>query len=155
MHCFAHRTSLAVSDAVKKCPLMRDILNYALEIEKLVKLSPKRERELKLIKESNLDKRAGITSFCSTRWTAKKRGFYSILLNYEPLLTLFDEARRVESVPDMKACLNGIFHKMLDLTFILDFVSQLRFLAKLISLPQCYKTKIYLHLRVKKQLRLL
>ena len=67
VHCYAHRTSLAVSDTVKKCPLMRDVLNYAIEIVKLVKLSPKREKELQLIKESKQDESSGITTFSPTR----------------------------------------------------------------------------------------
>ena len=46
---------------------MRDVLNYAIEIVKLVKFSPKREKELQLIKESNQDNSAGISSFSPTR----------------------------------------------------------------------------------------
>ena len=67
VHCFAHRTSLAVSDALKSCPNMLNALNYAIEIEKLVKLSPKREKSLERIKELNNDKSAGIASMRPTR----------------------------------------------------------------------------------------
>ena len=117
VHCFAHRTSLAISDTLKMCSLMKNVLNYAIEIEKLVKLSPKRQKSLERIKESEQNESAGIAAFCPTRWTVKMRALCSILINYGPLLKLFDDAKDVESVPDMQARLNGIHHTMLRFEF--------------------------------------
>ena len=53
VHCFAHNTSLAVGDALKQ-------------------FSPKRERALQMIKESEQDESKGIASLNPTRWTDKK-----------------------------------------------------------------------------------
>ena len=74
-------------------------------------------KRLKEIKESVGDKSAGICSFSTTRWTVKKRAFLSILLNYTHLVVLFYEAQMDESVTEMKARLDGVYHKMLKFEF--------------------------------------
>ena len=60
VHCYAHSTSLAVCDSLKQCSSMRDALSYSIEIEKLIKLSPKRQKRLQQIKEETNDKTQGM-----------------------------------------------------------------------------------------------
>ena len=43
MHCHCHSLNLAVGDTLKNIPLLKDTLDMAYEITKLMKKSPKRE----------------------------------------------------------------------------------------------------------------
>ena len=42
-HCYGHALSLACSDSIKQCKIMKDALDVTHEISKLVKKSPRRE----------------------------------------------------------------------------------------------------------------
>ena len=42
LHCYGHALNLAVGDMVKKCKLLKDILDTTFEVSKLVKFSPKK-----------------------------------------------------------------------------------------------------------------
>lgn len=42
-HCYGHSLNLACCDTIKRCKLMRDALDMAHEITKLIKKSPGRE----------------------------------------------------------------------------------------------------------------
>ena len=46
IHCYGHLLNLATSDCVKKSIILKDSLDIAYEISKLIKLSPKREAKL-------------------------------------------------------------------------------------------------------------
>ena len=48
-HCYCSSLNLAVGDSVKNIPLLKDTLNMAYEITKLIKKSPKREAEFQRI----------------------------------------------------------------------------------------------------------
>ena len=43
--CYCQSLNLAVGDTIKNIPLLKDILDMAYEITKLIKKSPKREAE--------------------------------------------------------------------------------------------------------------
>ena len=117
VHCFAHSTNLAVNDALKKCQSMRNGLSFSGEIINLIKYSPKRQQRLKKIKEEIGWKCRGVNTLCITRWTVKMQALESIVLNYVPLLMLFHEAGGEESVPDMKARIEGCFQTMMKFDF--------------------------------------
>ena len=51
MHCYGHALNLACSDAVKKCKLMRDAMDTAYELIKLIKKSPRRDAAFQKLKE--------------------------------------------------------------------------------------------------------
>ena len=68
-HCYGHALNLAVSDAV-----MQDSLDTVYEITKIVKFSPKREAQLRIIKadfgnDSEEKDAPNIRVLCPTRWT--------------------------------------------------------------------------------------
>ena len=50
-HCYCHTLNLAVDDTVKSVPLLKETLEDAYELAKLVKYSPKRRTALKNIQE--------------------------------------------------------------------------------------------------------
>ena len=50
-HCYCHALNLAVGDTVKSVPLLKETLEDAYELRKLVKYSPKRQATLKNIQE--------------------------------------------------------------------------------------------------------
>ena len=50
-HCYCHTLNLAVGDTVKGVPLLKETLENAYELTKLVKYSPKRQAALKNIQE--------------------------------------------------------------------------------------------------------
>ena len=43
MHCYGHSLSLAAADSIKKCHLLKSVLETSYETIKLVKFSPRRE----------------------------------------------------------------------------------------------------------------
>ena len=45
MHCYCHSLNLAIGDTKKNIPLLKDTLDMAYEITKLIKKSPKRKAE--------------------------------------------------------------------------------------------------------------
>ena len=51
LHCFEHSLNLAVADTLKGVKVMSDVLDYALEICKLLKLSPRRDAIFHKLKE--------------------------------------------------------------------------------------------------------
>ena len=53
MHYYGHSINLAASDAVRQTKLMRDSLEIAHEITKLIKFSPRREAVFRELKERN------------------------------------------------------------------------------------------------------
>ena len=50
-HCYGHALSLACSDAIKQCKVMKDSLETTHEITKLIKLSPRRDALFQQFKE--------------------------------------------------------------------------------------------------------
>ena len=81
VHCFCHSLSLACSDTIKNCTLMKNSLNTSFEITKLVKFSPKRESHLKEIIAEDMSAEfvnKTIRSFSHTGWTVRAKGLQSI-----------------------------------------------------------------------------
>ena len=60
VHCYCHLLNLAVRDTIKNIPLLKDTLDTAYEITKLIKKSPKRGRILQ--KTSRISGRNGTYS---------------------------------------------------------------------------------------------
>ncbi|XP_061173672.1 zinc finger MYM-type protein 1-like [Saccostrea echinata] len=93
IHCYGHALNLACSYSIKACKLLRDTLDIAKDITKLIKESPRREMIFNTLKNAqNLEKTsAGIRVLCPTRWTIKADTFLSIFSNYEILRNVWDE----------------------------------------------------------------
>ena len=70
---------------------MRDVLDTAFEITKLVKLSPKQESQLKNITcdADKVERTKGLRILCPTRWTVRADAVDNILTNYIQLNELW------------------------------------------------------------------
>ena len=114
IHCNGHLLNLATGDCVKKSKTLKDTLDIAFEIERLIKLSPKREEKLRKIKEEIGDTNSSIAAFSNTRWTVRAKSIKSILDNYPLLIETFEEdIKESKSMPlDMKSRILGIMSKM-------------------------------------------
>ena len=82
---YGHALSLACSDAVKNCKIMKDALDTYYELIKLVKKSPCRDAIFQKLKEQMPNDSPGIRVLCPTRWTVRAQVLHSILANYEVL----------------------------------------------------------------------
>ena len=91
-HCYDHSLNLAVSESVKACKMMMDVLETVREITKLIKFSPQREGIIRAVKDEIGSDAAGIRVFCPTRWTVKHGSNASIIDNHEELKLIFDRS---------------------------------------------------------------
>ena len=78
-HCYGHALNLAANDTVKRCDLMKNTLDTAHEICKLVKSSPKRDALLQQIKQDVQADIPGVRVLCPTRWIVRADSMKSIL----------------------------------------------------------------------------
>jgi len=100
IHCHGHLVNLAASDCIKKSKILNDSLEYAIEIVKLIKLSPKRESKLNQIKEEIGDDSKSVQTLCPTRWTVKANAINSILNNYGVIIETFErDVQESKSMP--------------------------------------------------------
>ena len=95
-HCYCHALNLAVGGTVKNVPLLKETLEDAYELTKLIKYSPKRQAALKNIQKQlkieNLKLPVGgntdaetfsrLRLFCPTRWVVRAKSLHSIYNNY-------------------------------------------------------------------------
>ena len=93
-HCYGHALSLACSDAVKNCKIMKDALDTSYELIKLVKKLPRCDAIFQKLKKQMPSDSPGIRVLCPTRWTVRAKALHSILANYEVLQILWDESFR-------------------------------------------------------------
>ena len=134
-HCYCHALNLAVGDTVKNVPLLKETLEDAYELTKLIKYSPKRQAALKNkqqeLKIDNLNLPVDSTSpdteefsklrlFCPTRWTVRPRALQSISSNYKAILEmlLWCIESQNTSDSDIRAKAGGIERKMNTLKFV-------------------------------------
>ena len=94
IHCCGHALNVACSDAVKNSQTIKNSLDTAYEIVKLVKKSPWREAIFQHLKQSipAFDDCPGIRVLCSTRWTVHAQALKSIISNYNTLHELWQES---------------------------------------------------------------
>ena len=118
-HCYGHSLNLACCDTIKRCKLMRDVLDTAHEITKLIKKSPGREATFKSLQsemapETNLP---GVRVLCPTRWTVRADSFKSILDNYTVLIELWNKSLEQVRDTEMKARIQGVVAQMATFDF--------------------------------------
>ena len=102
-HCYCHALNLAVGNTVKSIPLLKETLEDAYELTKLVKYSPTRQAALKNVQEelkidnlklpvddnnTDIDTFSKLKLFCPTRWTVTAKALHSIFNNYKPILDM-------------------------------------------------------------------
>ena len=65
-HCYGHALQLGVCDTIKAIVLMRDTLDAAFELNKLIKYSPKRERAFNRLREETEPGNSDYRILCPT-----------------------------------------------------------------------------------------
>ena len=117
-HYCGHSLNLAVSDSVKACRMMKDVLETVREITKLITFSPRREAILRAVKEEVGSDAAGIRVPCPTRWTVRHDSIASIIDNYEELKLTFDKSKKIFKDTEMKTRIIGVESKMNEFDFL-------------------------------------
>ena len=95
-------------NAVRNCKLMRDALDTAYELIKLIKKSPRRDSKFQKLKEGIPEGSPGIRVLCPTRWTVRAQALESILKNYEVLQLLWQECLDFVKETDMRSRIIGV-----------------------------------------------
>ena len=111
-HCYGHALNLACADTIKQVKLLKDALDTAYELVKLIKYSPQREACFARLKADLAPITPGVRALCPTRWTVRAEALQSILDNYEVLSELWIESLDVIKDSDMKARINGVASQM-------------------------------------------
>ena len=122
MHYYGHSINLAASDAVRQTKLMRDSLETAHEITKLIKFSPWREAVFQELKERNemLTEchSPGVRVLCPTRWTVRADSLASIVDNYNVLQSTWEEVVEIARDTETKARIIGVAAQMKTFGFL-------------------------------------
>ena len=101
---------------------MKEALEIADEISKLVKKSPKREAKLETIKKEIGDTSSKIKAFSTTRWTVRANSIKSILDNYSLLIETFESDVEESNMPiEMKSRIQGIVKIMYKFSSYFNF----------------------------------
>ncbi len=111
-HCYGHALSLACSDSIKQCKLMKDSLDTTHEITKLIKKSPRRDAIFGRLKEELASDTPGVRVLCPHRWTVRAQALKSILDNYEVLCATWAESLDIVKDTEMKSRLIGVSTQM-------------------------------------------
>ena len=122
MHYYGHSINLAASDAVRQTKLMKDSLEIAHEITKLIKFSPRREAVFQELKERNemLTEyhSPGVHILCQTRWTVRADSLASIVDNYNVLQSTWEEVVEIARDTETKARIIGVAAQMKTFGFL-------------------------------------
>ena len=125
-HCYGHALNLACADAIKHSKVMRDALDTAYEIVKLIKYSPQRQSSFMTLKAELAPGTPGVRSLCPTRWTVRGQALQSILDNYDVLTDLWLDSLSVVEGTEMKAGIHGVVSQMKHFDFFFGvFLSEL------------------------------
>ena len=139
INCHGHAPNLAVGDAIKNNPVLKECLEDAYNLAKLIKYSPKsqaalqrKQEELKIdnlhltlntseqMESANYSK---IRFLCPTRGTVRAKALHSIHNNYKPIqewLTWCEDSKN-NSDPDSRARVGGLLKRMKPFNFIYEF----------------------------------
>ncbi|XP_035690920.1 zinc finger MYM-type protein 1-like [Branchiostoma floridae] len=88
VHCWAHSLNLCLQDTCRQIVAVRDAMDLAREIDKLINYSPKRKTLFtQLASGADSSTSSGtIKPLCPTRWTVRTGALESILANYSTLM---------------------------------------------------------------------
>ena len=118
LHCYGHSLNLACVDTMKNSKILKDCLEVAYEITKLIKYSPKREGIFRSLKESISPDSVGIRVLCPTRWTVRAKSLDSIIVNYSVLQDAFEESKDCAPNTEMKCRIIGAIAQMKTFDFL-------------------------------------
>ena len=84
VHCCAHSLNLALQDATRSVPMIRDVLDTVRELNNVVRASAKRHAlfekiraDLALVEDHKT--KSSLRQLCPTRWTVRASSFQSVL----------------------------------------------------------------------------
>jgi len=96
VHCCAHSLNLALQDATRSVPMIRDVLDTVRELNNVVRASAKRHAlfekiraDLALVEDHKT--KSSLRQLCPTRWTIRASSFQSVLDNYVAVTTALEE----------------------------------------------------------------
>ena len=115
-HCYGHALNLAASNTIK---ILRDTLDAAFEISKLLKHSPKRDAMFSRLKDDLVPSTSGFRTLCPTRWTVRAATLQSILDNDNVFQALWEEIQDNITDLEIKARVIGVEATMKRLIFSL------------------------------------
>ena len=122
IHCYGHSLSLAASDAIQHCKLMKTSLETTHEITKLVKYSPRREGLFDQIKGELTPDSPGVRVLCPMRWTVRAASMHSVIQNYSVLQELWEKAVDVVRDTETIARIRGVAAQMTSFDFFFGLV---------------------------------
>ena len=108
-------------DTVKGCQVVKDALDTAFEVCKLICFSPKRAAQFHELKAELSPLGAGFHVLCPTRWTVRAASLKSILDNYTVLQELWEVSKNDSTDPSMKARIIGVQPQFSNFNFTLVF----------------------------------
>ena len=122
-HCYGHSLNLACQDVIRAIKLIKNALDTAFELSKLLKYSSKRNAQFKNIHTEIAPEQPGFRTLCLTRWTVRASSLNSILQNYtviqKSLHTFADSASRD---PEMSARCTGVATQFEQFNFLFGVV---------------------------------
>jgi len=114
VHCSGHCLSLAVQDAARNVPLIRDALELVKDVVNFIRSSPLRLRNLQSLRQQFCEEGTATPSLrplCPTRWTVRVSSIKSVLDNYVALcVALLDTTET--SRDDAGAKANGFLRRL-------------------------------------------
>ena len=93
VHCFAHSWNLCVQEVTRKCELLRNCLEFILQLVQLIRFSPKRLNLFESIRknvtlsESESGLSPSLRPLCPMRWIVCHSAINSILNNYQNIMS--------------------------------------------------------------------
>ena len=120
--------NLAAGDTVKNIPSLKETPEDADELTKLLKYSPKTNKELKIenlnlpVDNANPDTEgfSRLRLFCPTRWSIRVKALHSILVNYRSIIEMLLWCNEPQNTPDpdITARPGGIERRMNTFKFV-------------------------------------
>ena len=115
VHCYGHALNLAIGDMIKNVQPLKNTLDTAQEICKLVKKSPKRNAKIDQLREETKNSYKGIHALCPTRWTIRGEALASFSNNHGELMdwSLVELSARIAGVKAQMATFEFFFCSLL------------------------------------------
>ena len=118
VHCFARSLNLCVQEVAKKCELLRNCMEFILQLDKLIKLSPKRlnlfettRKEITFASDGKSQLSCpALRTLCPTRWTVRHSAIDSIIKNYQAVMAVLEVVEQGHD--DHAAKAKGLLTKM-------------------------------------------
>uniref|UniRef100_H3A1E8 DUF4371 domain-containing protein n=1 Tax=Latimeria chalumnae TaxID=7897 RepID=H3A1E8_LATCH len=118
LHCYAQTLGLACGDYIKRCALMKDVLDTTYEIGNLVKRFPRGTGSFMDLKEQLSADTLGVRILCPARWTVGANALLGIASNYEVLQEAWPEMLAFATDPELKSRIRGVSSHMAAFDFL-------------------------------------